>query len=82
MLLDDEREDFRGERSTSRYVYRLIDYSKSKKYVHTFHVRNCARFINLEKAFDPVWLEGLLFKLMNVGVLGRFFETIRNFLHE
>ena len=37
-------------------------------------------FLDLSKAFDRVWHEGLLYKLKNVGVEGNLFDLIYSFL--
>lgn len=39
-----------------------------------------AVFIDLEKAFDMLWKEGLLYKLKQFGINGRMFMWIKNFL--
>lgn len=39
-------------------------------------------FLDIERAYDMVWREGLLVKLSGYGVCGRMFEWIRNFLEE
>ncbi|KAK7094328.1 hypothetical protein V1264_007968 [Littorina saxatilis] len=41
-----------------------------------------AVFFDLTKAFDKVWREGLLLKVLESGVSGRMFRWIRGFLHE
>ena len=37
-------------------------------------------FIDIEKAYDSVWRDGLLFKLKEMGIRGRVWAWIRNFL--
>lgn len=39
-----------------------------------------AVFIDIEKAYDSMWREGLLIKLYNAGVSGRMFSWIKDFL--
>ena len=39
-----------------------------------------AVFLDISKAFDKVWHEGLLFKLDQIGVSGSFLTLIRNYL--
>lgn len=40
-----------------------------------------AVFLDIEKAFDRVWQEGLLFKLLHVCVPSQLTKLIRSFLH-
>ena len=39
-------------------------------------------FIDLEKAFDLMWTDGLLYKLQRLGIQGQMFKWIRNFLSD
>ena len=39
-------------------------------------------FLDISKAFDKVWREGLLFKLKTYGVKGELLHLLRNYLHE
>ena len=39
-------------------------------------------FLDIAKAFDKVWHEGLLFKLKTYGIKGEFLNFLRNYLHE
>ena len=39
-------------------------------------------FFDLTKAFDKVWREGLLLKILEHGVSGRMYRWIRCFLHD
>ena len=41
-----------------------------------------AVFYDLSKAFDKVWREGLLLKVLQAGVSGRMYKWIRCFLHD
>ena len=36
--------------------------------------------IDLEKAFNSVWIDGLLYKLQNIGVTGNLLSIIQSFL--
>ena len=64
-ILDDEQEGFREARNTTRYIYKLIASLKEaqKKQFTTFLL--C---IDFEKAFDSVWLKGLVVKLFNINI--------------
>ena len=39
-------------------------------------------FIDLEKAFDLVWRDGVLFKLRQLGLSGKVYNFVRNFLSD
>ena len=38
-------------------------------------------FLDMSKAFDKVWHEGLLFKLKCYGVNGELYNILKNYLH-
>ena len=38
-------------------------------------------FLDISKAFDKVWHQGLLHKLKQIGISGKLFDTITNFLN-
>ena len=44
--------------------------------------KRLAVFYDLSKAFDKVWREGLLLKVLQAGVSGRMYKWIRCFLHD
>ena len=37
-------------------------------------------FLDLSKAFDKVWHDGLLYKLRRMGICGKYFGLIDSFL--
>lgn len=39
-----------------------------------------AWFVDLEKAYDSIWREGLMVKLYNMGIKGEIWRWINNFL--
>ena len=39
-------------------------------------------FLNLLKAFDKVWHDGLMYKLKRLGICGEYFGLIRSFLND
>ena len=76
-LIDIEQEGFLPEKNTVRSLFRLkleCDLLKKSKL--------CAALINLdlEKACDSVWHNGLLLKLWTAGIRGSLFNLLRNFL--
>lgn len=76
-LIDDEQEGFMKHKSTTRYLYRLsakLSQAKRKKLVGVLLLAD------FEKAFDSVWIQGLLYKLNKAGVKGNLWLTIANYL--
>ena len=73
-----EQTAFRQDRSTEdqiTYIAQAIeDVFQDKK--HTLAV-----WIDLEKAFDKVWTEGLKLKLHQCGVAGRMYKWIEQYMH-
>ena len=49
-----------------------------KSFDDNFEVRGV--FLDISKAFDKVWHEGLLFKLKQNGITGELFEVLSDFL--
>ena len=74
--IEEEQEDFREKRSIVRSLYKmeleLEDIQRSKK---------AAVLLNIdpEKTFDCVWIDGLLYKLQNIGITGKFLSFIQGF---
>ena len=59
---------------SSKTVYKtLID-----KYVHGHQTKVYACFVDFRKAFDSVWHDGLLLKLLQYNVGGKFFSLIKS----
>ena len=48
------------------------------KYVHCHGEKVYACFVDFRKAFDSVWHDGLLYKLLQIGVGGCFYKLIQN----
>lgn len=76
-LLDKEQEGFRKFRGTQDALLRLTQdiYNGFNKNEHT-----AALFIDIEKAYDSVWRDGLMMKLKEMGITGRIWQWIRDFL--
>ena len=76
-ILDNEQEGFRKQKSTVRLLYRLLLQCKNlklKKQLGTLIS------LDLEKAFDSVWINGLLWKLNHIGITGNILGLIESFL--
>ena len=48
------------------------------KYVHCHQEKVYACFVDFRKAFDSVWLDGLLYKLLEINVGGNFNDLIKS----
>ena len=48
------------------------------KYIHCHGEKVYTCFVDFRKAFDSVWKDGLLYKLLQIGVGGRFYKLIKN----
>lgn len=70
---------FRKGRSTMDNVIAL-DYEIKRAFANKESLISV--FLDIEKAYDMLWREGLLVKLSRYGVSGRMFGWIRNFLEE
>ena len=76
-LLGDEQEGFISKRNTTRSLYRLhLMLENAKRSRLTTALLN----IDLEKAFDTVWVDGLLFKLLEHNISGKMYQIIKSFL--
>ena len=68
-----------GDSSTNQLLF-LVD-----EIYQAFEDRNslevCAVFLDISKAFDKVWHEGLLFKLKENGITGSLLKLFENYLH-
>ena len=72
---------FREGRSCMEHVYTLLEDIKNqnnrwRKFITT------AAFFDIKKAFDCVWHQKLLDKLLTIGVTGRLYRFIKAFLDE
>ena len=74
-ILDDEQEGFC--RNTTRYLYKLtVNLKEAQR-------RNLTSFLlclDFQKAFDSVWLRGLVVKLHRLGIKGSILNVINSFL--
>ena len=76
-LLSNTQSAYRKNRSTEDQLVYLAQeienaFQEKKKVL--------AAFVDLTKAFDKVWKEGLLLKLLNKKVEGKMYHWIRDFL--
>ena len=58
-------------------LHHLIDTHVTQNRKHIY-----AAFIDFEKAFDSVWWDALLYKLLKAGIHGRMFNIIKSMYEE
>ena len=75
--LSDAQFGFRERRSVEDQLLSLLDYA-ADAFDHD-RVVVCA-FLDLEKAYDTVWRDGVLYRLLALGVTGRMLVWVREFL--
>jgi hypothetical protein len=72
-LLHEAQNAFRPGRSTDQHIYTLSQVVRGRlrqgKATYAF-------FLDLKKAYDTVWRDGLLYKLWNKGIKGRMWQYI------
>ena len=76
-LLDAHQEGFRKKRSTHRYLYRLKSKLEQCKLLKKAVI---CMAIDFEKAFDSVWIKGLLYKLWHMGIKGKMWHLLAHML--
>lgn len=76
-LITKEQTAFRKNRNTED---QLIYLAQSVENAFQEKKKVIATFIDLTKAFDKVWKDGLLLKLLTAGIAGRMFNWIKSLL--
>ena len=78
-ILDEEQEGFRRFRGTTQALLRL-----TQDIMNGFNAREStlAALVDMEKAYDSVWRDGLLHKLDKKGIQGRIWNWLNNFLQD
>jgi hypothetical protein len=76
-LLNPLQSGFRNKRSTNDQICSIVDdISKSLATKQS----TCAVFLDISKAYDMVWREGLLIKVRGLGISGPMFNFIQSFI--
>ena len=78
-IIDRDQSGFRRKRQTLDQLMRLkdeVDRCRSGKRA------TVAVFLDLEKAYDMLWREGVLIEIRKIGVSGAMFNYIRDFLKD
>ena len=76
-LIDDSQEGFRKRRGTDRCIYKLLD--NIQIIIEQGKVA-AALFIDREKAFDSIWIDGLMYKLRETGKISYILNIIDHYL--
>ena len=78
-LITNNQSGFRpGDSTTNQLVYLTNKIHEAFKNPHSLEVR--AVFLDISKAFDKVWHEGLIFKLKQNGISGNLLNLFENYL--
>ena len=80
----DERDDltsnqhgFRKFHSTATYMVEMISEIQNNTKTKTF---TAGLYVDLQKVFDSVWVEGLIFKLREIGIQGKLLKILSWYL--
>ena len=78
-LLDPHQAGFRSKHRTDDQLFRL-----SQKVIDGFHKEQntTAVFVDLKQAYDRVWRKGLLLKMQRLGIHGKMYKWIKNYLSD
>jgi len=80
--LNDSQAGFRQGRCTTDQVLKLVQQATDQ--FHTADAKHSSRtiatFFDYEKAYDKVWRDGLITKMLDLGIPQRFIKYVRHFL--
>jgi ribonuclease HI/exonuclease III len=79
-LLNDNQAGFRQGRCTTDQVLKLVQEASDQMHAEGSNHRLIATFFDYEKAFDKVWRDGLLHKMIEQDIPRRFVKYVRHFL--
>ena len=69
---------FLANHHTEDHVLTLRTFKLIDRFVHGHQTKVYACFVDFRKAFDSVWHDGLLYKLSQYNVGGKFFSLIKS----
>ena len=79
-LITSNQSGFRpGDSTTNQLLYLVNEIHEAFEDPKLLEVR--AVFLDISKAFDKVWHEGLIFKLQQNGISGNLLELFKSYLH-
>ena len=80
-LITKNQSGFRpGDSTTNQLLYLIDEIHQAFDCTESLEVR--AVFLDISKAFDKVWHEGLLFKLQQNGISGSLLNLFQNYLND
>ena len=79
-LLTDNQAGFRPGRSTVDQVLKLVQEASDNIHVNPKGLRTLTAFFDYNKAYDTVWRDGLIYKMMQLDLPFRFIRYVRHFL--
>ena len=80
-LITNNQSGFRpGDSVTNQLIFLLYEILKNFDCLENLQTRSV--YLDMSKAFDKVWHDGLIFKLNENGVTGNLLELIRDYLNE
>ena len=78
-LITKKQSGFRpGDSTTNQLIYLVDEIHQAFDSIDSYEVR--AVFLDISKAFDKVWHDGLIFKLEQNGISGSLLKLIQNYL--
>lgn len=72
-ILAEEQAGFRKDRSTSDQLFLMMEFIRNRRPAKTY----CC-FLDVQKAYDRVWRDGLWYKLRQYGVKGKMWRVLRS----
>ena len=79
-LLNPNQAGFRRERCTTDRVLKLVQMASDKIHENEEGTTTLVTFFDFSRAYDKVWREGLLCKMIKLGVPFQFIKYVRMFL--
>ena len=79
-LLNDNQAGFRPGRCTTDQILKLVQQATDQMHASPGNTRTITTFFDYEKAYDKVWRDGLIHKMLKMNLPGRFVNYTRHFL--
>ena len=79
-ILNDNQAGFRPNRCTTDQVLKLVQHATDQIHSSKANPRTMTTFFDYEKAFDKVWRDGLLWKMIKLNIPEKLVKYVRHFL--
>ena len=79
-ILNDNQAGFRPNRCTTDQVLKLVQHATDQIHSSKANPRTMTTFFDYEKAFDKVWRDGLLWKMIKLNIPKKLVKYVRHFL--